>query len=41
MAVDTVKNVIINVKANTKGLKDLETSFDKLQKDNKDLANKN
>ncbi len=35
----TVKNVLINVKSNTKGIKDLETAFESLQKENKDLAN--
>ena len=34
----TVKNVIINVKSNTKGIKNLQTEFDKLTKDNKELA---
>jgi len=34
----TVKNVIINVKSNTKGIKNLQTEFDKLTKENKELG---
>ena len=39
MAVDQVKNVVINVQANTKGIKDLTKEIDKLQKENKQMAN--
>ena len=38
MATTTTKNVIINVKANTKGIKDMQKEFDKLEKENKQLA---
>ena len=35
MATDSVKNVIINVKANTKGIKELQSEMGKLEKENK------
>lgn len=38
MATQSVKNVVINVKANTKGIKDLQTEVNKLEKENKQLA---
>jgi hypothetical protein len=38
MATDSVKNVIITVKSNTKGIKDLQKEVDKLQKENEQMA---
>lgn len=38
MATNTVKNVIINVKSNTKGIDNLTKAVDKLEKENKQLA---